>query len=137
MSDNEITMVENFPLLKRLLSLFVCNNHVKGLRGLKALPRLETLVLTNNDIRTLADIKAIGELPHLRHLSLLQNPVTRVQHYRAYVLFKCPNLDVLDFQKVRRKERFLAQRLFSDEAGARLLASLEAEDPAAAAAAAE
>ncbi len=134
LSDNEISALENFPVLKRLLSLFVCNNHIKVLRsGLKSLPRLETLVLTNNDICTLADVSALGELPHLRHLSLLGNPVTRVEHYREYVLFKCPALEVLDFRKVKRKERYLAQRLFAD---AKLLAAIETTPTDAASAAA-
>jgi U2 small nuclear ribonucleoprotein A' len=81
-------------------------------------------VLTNNDIKTLGDVSALGELPLLRHLSLMHNPVTRVEHYRLFVIFKCKSLEVLDFQKVTRKERYKTQQLFSGDSGAALLAKL-------------
>jgi hypothetical protein len=46
LSDNEITVVENFPVLKRLLSLFVCNNHVKLVQeGIKVKQKTKKFVL--------------------------------------------------------------------------------------------
>lgn len=127
LSDNEIRVVENFPLLKRLVCLFLCNNLVSFIRaGLgKSLPRLETLILTNNNITSLGVLGALGELPRLSCLSLVGNVVTKHPHYRMYVIFKCSHLDTLDFTSVRRKEKWKAQQLFQGEKGAALLREIE------------
>ena len=35
--------------------------------------------------------------------SLMRNPVTHKQHYRSYVIYKLPQVKVLDFRKVKQK----------------------------------
>lgn len=35
--------------------------------------------------------------------SILRNPVTNKKHYRLYVIYKVPQVRVLDFQKVKLK----------------------------------
>ncbi len=127
LSDNEIAVVENFPVLRRLGTLFMANNKVRAIRpGLgRALPRLEVLVLSNNCLESLGELAALGELPQLRVLSLLGNPVARHASYRALVLFRCRALDTLDFARVTRKERYRSEQLFAGEVGAELLRKLE------------
>ena len=48
-------------------------------------------------------------------LSLLHNPVVTRRNYREYVIHKFPNLRVLDFKKVKDKEREAAKKLFTSE----------------------
>jgi U2 small nuclear ribonucleoprotein A' len=136
LSDNEIAVVENFPVLRRLGTLFLANNKVRSIRpGLgRALPRLEVLVLSNNAVESLGELAALGELPQLRTLSLLGNPVARHASYRALVLYRCRALETLDFARVTRKERYRAEQLFAGEVGAELLRKLEGAPEAAAAA---
>lgn len=67
------------------------------------IPNLETLVLTGNMVQELGDIDPLATLPNLKMLSLLQNPVAHIQHYRAYVVYKLPQLKVLDFKKIKLK----------------------------------
>ncbi len=101
-------------------------------------------MLCNNELATLADVAALGELTHLTHLSLLRNPVTAVPHYRAFMVHKCAVLEALDFTRIKRKERYLANKFFAEDAeGKALLAAVAAATgggaatgPAAAAAAA-
>jgi len=69
------------------------------------IPNLETLVLTGNQLQELGDIEPLHTLPKLTSLSLLSNPVTAKPHYRLYVIFKLPQLRLLDFQKVKMKVR--------------------------------
>ena len=88
------------------------------------LPALETLVLTNNRIATLAEIDGLASFEALTMLSLLQNPVTRRKHYRLYVIHKLPNLRVLDFQRVRPREREAAAVLFQSDEGQLLEAAV-------------
>lgn len=54
-------------------------------------------------IQELGDLNPLSTLPNLKVLSLLDNPVTKKQHYRKYVIFKIKPLKVLDFQKVKLK----------------------------------
>jgi len=128
LSDNQITSLSNFPLLKRLRTVFINNNLVSNVgAGIgKALPNLEVLTVTNNELATLSDIAAITELAKLTHLSLLHNPVTAVPHYRDFLIHKMPTLEVLDFIKIKRKERYKAGVFFTQtEEGKALLASVQ------------
>jgi hypothetical protein len=51
----------------------------------------------------LNDIDPLASLTSLQHLSLLENPVTKKQHYRLYTIHKLPKLRVLDFKKVKQR----------------------------------
>lgn len=48
----------------------------------------------------------------LKRLSLVNNFVTSMPNYRLYTIFTLPSVTVLDFQKVKLKERLLAQEMF-------------------------
>jgi len=141
LSDNAIVRVEGFPKLPRLRTLLLANNKVSRVaRGLEdTVPNLETLVLTNNRLANLADLDPLATLPKLTLLSLLGCPVATKPNYRAYVISKCRSLKVLDFRKVKPRERAEAARLFGDAAAAERHAAKTfepAEELAAAAAAA-
>lgn len=122
LSDNDIRKLDGFPLLKRLKCILLNNNRIVRIGdGLEArLPNLNTLVLTGNNIQELADLDPLATLPHLTCLSLLHCPVTRKQHYRAYVAFKLPQLRLLDFRKIKTKERDDAKALFKSKHGKQL-----------------
>jgi len=120
LSDNEIRKLENFPLLKRLVTLLLSNNRIQRIGPAlnESLPQLEMLVLTNNNLTQLPDLDPLAALNgSLRYLSLLDNPVTKKPHYRLYVIHKLPRLRVLDFKKVKYQERKDAEKVFGGEAG--------------------
>jgi len=60
----------------------------------------------------LAQIDNLGHCKALKRLSLLNNIVTKAPNYRLYTIFKIPSITVLDFQKVRDKERDQAEEMF-------------------------
>lgn len=128
LSDNEVARLEGFPLLNRLHTLLLNNNRVNRISaGLgETLPRLETLVLTNNKLANLADLDNLAELRGLRVLSLLDNLVTKKQHYRLYVIHKMPHLKLLDFRKIKEKERQASLKLFGSEKGKKVLSEEQA-----------
>lgn len=72
----------------------------------ETIANLETLILTNNMIQDLAEIDNLCELKELQHLSLLFNPISTKEHYRTYVIFRLPQLKVLDFRKIKQKVIF-------------------------------
>lgn len=129
LSDNEIKKLGNFPRMKRLKCLLLNHNHVGRVGDdlADALPSLEILVLTGNKVATLSQIDQLAALPRLQQLSLIDNPVCRRQHYRAYLIHKMPGLKVLDYHKIKPKERQDAARLFKSSAGKALADDVQAE----------
>jgi len=118
LSDNEITKLENFPLLNRLRTLFFNTNRISKIAPNlgESLLNLETLILNNNKLTNLSDIDNLADLPSLKKLSLLDNLITKKQHYRLYVIHKLPHLKLLDFRKIKQKERVAAQKQFGPTA---------------------
>lgn len=117
LSDNEIVKLENFPYLSRLGTLIMNNNRITRISPSigEFLPKLHSLVLTNNRLVNLVEIDPLASLPKLQFLSLLDNNITKKPNYRLYVIYKLKALRVLDFKKVKQKERVEAQNLFSSE----------------------
>eukprot|EP00887_Chlorella_sp_A99_P002517 scaffold6.g2517.t1 len=140
LSDNSIVRLEGFPKLLRLKALHLNNNRISRVAKHleEAIPKLEWLVLTNNRLANLADLDPLATLPKLKYLSLLDNPVAKLPGYRLYVIARCKQLKVLDFKKVKLKEREEAARTHGEEpaAAAGAAATFEPEEELAAAAAA-
>ncbi|KAK1281495.1 U2 small nuclear ribonucleoprotein A' [Acorus calamus] len=117
LSDNEIVKLENFPFLNRLGTLLINNNRITRINPNigEFLPKLHTLVLTNNRLVNLVEIDPLGSLPKLQTLSLLDNNITKKPNYRLYVIYKLKHLRLLDFKKVKLKERAEAEKLFASK----------------------
>ncbi|XP_021273899.1 U2 small nuclear ribonucleoprotein A' [Herrania umbratica] len=117
LSDNEIVKLDNFPYLNRLGTLLINNNRVTRINPNigEFLPKLHTLVLTNNRLVNLVEIDPLSSLPKLQFLSLLDNNITKKPNYRLYVIHKLKSLRVLDFKKVKAKERLEAENLFASK----------------------
>ncbi|XP_047515096.1 U2 small nuclear ribonucleoprotein A' [Pieris napi] len=118
-SENDIRKLDGFPLLKRLKCMFFNNNRIVriGENLEQYLPNLDTLILTNNNIAELGDLDPLASLSKLKTLSLMHNPVANKQHYRAYIAYKLPGLKLLDFRKIKQKEREEANNLFKSKKG--------------------
>lgn len=114
LSDNEILKVECMAHLPRLTQLLLNNNRVTRIsEGLgKALPKLRILILTNNQLTTLAQLEPLAQAPSLVNLSLVDNPVTKVDGYRSYLIALLPNLRTLDFKRVKAAERSAAEAAY-------------------------
>ena len=44
-----------------------------------------------------------------------------MKYYRLYTIYKLPNVRVLDFQKVKLKEKAMAKNLFESEMGKKII----------------
>jgi Leucine-rich repeat (LRR) protein len=73
LSDNDLTSLENLPLLKTLQSLLLSNNRIQSIApGLgKYLPKLNTVILANNRLGTLEALEPLGDIPSITDLWLL------------------------------------------------------------------
>eukprot|EP01134_Creolimax_fragrantissima_P000426 CFRG0426T1 len=119
LSDNDIARLEGFPVMKRLKNLFLNNNRVSKISPTTPvrLAQLEELVLTNNNLKEFGDIECLEDMKQLRRLSLMRNPVSAKKHYRSFVIHKIPNLIMLDYKKIKDKERQLAEQVFGGAEG--------------------
>jgi U2 small nuclear ribonucleoprotein A' len=111
LSDNEIRKLECLAVLPRTKLLIFNNNQINRIAENlgRAFPNLEHLVLTNNRFTTLKELEPLAMLSSLTMLSMVDNPVTKQQHYRAFLIAMLPKLRVLDFQKVKPAERQAAE----------------------------
>ncbi|CAG9861972.1 unnamed protein product [Phyllotreta striolata] len=121
-SDNDVRKLDGFPYLPRLKCLLMNNNRIVriGEHLEEYIPNLESLILTGNQMEELGDIEPLVTLEKLTTLSLMFNPITAKQHYRLYVIYKLPQLKLLDFRKIKLKEREEAKTLFKSKKGKEL-----------------
>jgi len=114
LTDNALTHLQNFPLLKRLESLLLANNRIAHISTTlnKSIPNLTSLTLTNNALSELGDLTPLGLLKRLELLCMKGNPVREKKWYREWVIYNCKSLRVLDFQRIQDKERKAAKTLF-------------------------
>ncbi len=77
LTDNDITLLSNFPLSPRIRTLLLARNRVAAIQPTlhKTIPNLTTLVLTGNRFAELADLDALSGFARLTHLVFLENPV--------------------------------------------------------------
>ncbi|KAH8678809.1 small nuclear ribonucleoprotein U2, A [Tricladium varicosporioides] len=124
-TDNDIQLLGNFPLSPRIRTLLLARNRVSSIQPTLAssIPNLTTLVLTSNNFAELADIDVLSTFPRLAHLVLMENPVVRKEHYRFWVIWRCPTVRFLDYRKVKDVERTRATELFGTQKEPSALAS--------------
>ncbi|KAJ5980638.1 hypothetical protein N7481_007936 [Penicillium waksmanii] len=114
LTDNDLSSLGNFPFFPRLHTLLLARNRINHIQSTvgQSIPSLQTLVLTANSVSELADIDPLKSLTRLTHLILLENPITRKEHYRYWVIWRIPSVRFLDYQKVKDVEREKAKELF-------------------------
>ncbi|KAF9343001.1 U2 snRNP complex subunit [Mortierella sp. AD094] len=124
LTDNDIRSLSNFPSLPRLKCLLLSNNRISKIDAnlSQYLPNLTTVILTNNAVTELSDLDGLAGCQSIEFLSLLDNPVAKKKYYREWVVWKLPSVRVLDFERVKKKERDEAKKLFEGKAGPSALA---------------
>ncbi|KAK1934773.1 putative U2 small nuclear ribonucleoprotein A' [Babesia divergens] len=119
LTNNEIQKLDNIPLLPRLRTLIVAGNRISKIATdlHQSLPNLTSLVLTGNNITHLSDLEPLFNFKRLERLSLVDNPVIALPHFREYVSYRLPSLRYLNFSKVTQKERTLCDAYFKSNEG--------------------
>ncbi|XP_066466750.1 centriolin isoform X2 [Tiliqua scincoides] len=117
LSYNKISKIEGIEHLHNLQKLNLAGNeieHIPAWMG-KKLRFLRTLNLRRNKISSLHEVSKLKSLKDLISLSLAENPVANLPHYRLYTIFHLRSLEDLDGQPVTNCDREEALERFNLE----------------------
>jgi hypothetical protein len=99
--------------LTRLRELHADDCGLRSLSGLPALASLTLLRLGGNRLADANEIDRIACLTDLREVALAGNPLARRPVHRPLLVFKAPQIRVIDGQPVTEEERAYAQLLLA------------------------
>ncbi|KAJ8374172.1 hypothetical protein SKAU_G00047520 [Synaphobranchus kaupii] len=105
---NHIRKVENIEKIWTLQTVDLSSNKIQSLSGLQNLHLLGSLNLQSNMISNIKEAKHIHDLPLLRELNLLRNPVQDEADYRLAVVFLLQQLSILDQLEIIAEEKVSA-----------------------------
>ena len=112
LNNNKISRISGLEEFGKLQTLHLTNNNIRSLRGLQGKMVLSELRLEGNDIIDLLEIKQLQNLPLLRRLTLMSNPLTSLPDYRSHLLFYLNHLSHLDEIKILPEEKIAALNQF-------------------------
>jgi dynein assembly factor 1 len=106
---NFITKIEGLEKCTKLTSLLLAHNNLldaSDLEHILKLPSLMTLDIQHNRINDINIMNILSQMPDLRVLYLMGNPVVKlIKYYRKTIISKCPNLKYLDDRPIFDDER--------------------------------
>ncbi|XP_036136483.1 leucine-rich repeat-containing protein 9 [Molossus molossus] len=97
-----------------LLELHLEENRLRELNNLQPLVKLEKLFLGYNKIQDIAELEKLDGLSSLRELTVYGNPICRKMLHRHMLIFRLPNLQMLDGIPVNSDDRAKAEFHFSE-----------------------
>ncbi|KAM6292992.1 leucine-rich repeat and guanylate kinase domain-containing protein [Porphyrio hochstetteri] len=108
LSSNQIEKITGLDSLKTLQKLDLSRNKMTSLEGLEGHDLLEMINIEHNQIAELRELEYIEDLPLLRVLNLLKNPVQEQTDYWLLVIFTLLQLRELDLKKISVEEKVAA-----------------------------
>ncbi|KAB0344264.1 hypothetical protein FD754_021190 [Muntiacus muntjak] len=108
LSNNQIEKITGLDDLRVLQILDLSQNQISSLQGLEGHDFLEVINLEDNKIAELDEIEYIENLPLLRVLNLLRNPIREKPDYWSFVIFMLLRLTELDQKKIKVDEKISA-----------------------------
>ncbi|XP_013974641.2 leucine-rich repeat and guanylate kinase domain-containing protein isoform X5 [Canis lupus familiaris] len=108
LSNNQIEKITGLEDLKALQIVDLSHNQISSLQGLENHDFLEVINLEDNKIAELGEIEYIENLPLLRVLNFLRNPIQEKAEYWFFVIFMLLRLTELDQKKIKVEEKVAA-----------------------------
>lgn len=108
LTDNSLTSIEYVPEMRRLTTLIAHRNRIQrvSLSAALRLPNLHSFIADDNNFTLLDQLVVFGKFSKLERVSIGgSNPVARHEHFRAFLIFLCPKLKLINFQRVLAVER--------------------------------
>jgi centriolin len=125
---NAIADIANLDSMRNLQYLNLAGNHIQHIpKSIKALSSLTTLKLDYNNLASLRDVTHLTPLKNLVNVGMHGNPLASLPHYRLFVTFHVPHLDMLDTAAVTSQMRTDATQLFKEQEHETLQTALDRE----------
>lgn len=113
LTNNELVEFGGIPDWETLETVILANNNITTISNLH-IPSLKLLSLAQNSISSLRSLEPLHKLENLLNLLLIGNPVCAEHHYRPFLVWLIPLLQILDGKKVKSSERECAKELFGE-----------------------
>lgn len=108
-SGNRLSRLENLEACFRIREVYVEDNRLVSLSGLKNLKFLRVLLASNNQLRNLEkQLALLSRFAFLKKLDLFGNPVSEEPDYRLRMIYHVPQVEILDQHTVKGPERLKA-----------------------------
>jgi dynein assembly factor 1, axonemal len=109
LSKNFVKKIENLSHMKKLTNLNLSHNAISKIEDIDhilEIPSLQTIDLQHNKIEDPAIVDVLAQLPDLRVVYLMGNPVVKnIRNYRKTIISRCKMLKYLDDRPVFEDER--------------------------------
>jgi len=77
-----------------------------------SVPKLRQLFLGNNKLTVLREVERLADLKNLTELTLYENPMSVLPHYRDYAIFQLRSIQQFDREFVSPQDRIAATQRF-------------------------
>lgn len=111
-SGNRLSRINNLETNFRIREVYVENNRLVSLAGLKSFKFLRVLLASGNQLRNLdKQLATLSRFAFLKKLDLFDNPVAEEPDYRLRLIYRVPQVDILDKHAVKGPERLRADEV--------------------------
>ncbi|NWV27431.1 LRGUK protein, partial [Origma solitaria] len=108
LSFNRIEEVAGLEAVQTLRKVDLSCNRIHSLRGLEGHDLLEVISLEDNQVAELSELEWLKDLPLLRSVNLLKNPLQEKEEYWLLAVFKMLQITELDHKKISVEEKVTA-----------------------------
>lgn len=111
-SGNRLTRIDNLETNFRIQEVYVENNSLVSLNGLRNFKFLRVLLASKNQLRNLdKQIALLAKFAFMKKLDLFDNPVAEEPDYRLRLIYHVPQVEILDKHAVKGEERVRADQV--------------------------
>lgn len=109
LTDNSLHSLESFPRMERLATIIAHKNKLSrlALSAVGNTPNVHSFVADDNMFSSLESLIALGSWKQLERVSLQGslNTVALNEDFRAFLVYLCPKLKLINFQRVLQVEK--------------------------------
>ena len=105
----------SFVRNEMLVELHLEENRLRELTNIHFLHSLQRLYLANNRLQDMSELDRLENLPNLVEVNLTNNAISRRLLHRPVLVFRQPNLEIIDGISVTDEERQKADMYFMDQ----------------------
>lgn len=105
---------EDVSILRQMPNLEVVSlpvNRINSLKEFQYLSKLTDLSVRKNNISQISNLLYLRQLPNLKNLWMMENPISSQPNYRLLVVALLPQLEKLDNKDVTAEERSAARQV--------------------------